>query len=153
MKRRKAIILAGGTGSRLSPITLAISKQLIPIYDKPMIYYPLSTLMLAGIREFLIISSPDQISSFKRLLGDGKSLGISIEYAVQLNPDGIAQALIIGEEFLNGGPSVLILGDNLFHGNELLPKLESAYVKEEGATIFAYPVVDPTRYGVVNIDS
>jgi len=152
MKNRKAIILAGGKGSRLSPITLAISKQLMPIYDKPMIYYPLSTLMLAGIKEYLIITSPDQLNSFKKLFGDGKLLGINIEYAIQHNPDGIAQALIIGEEFLNNSPSILMLGDNLFHGNELLPKLNEANKKKEGATIFAYPVSNPRRYGVVEFD-
>ncbi|ABM72617.1 glucose-1-phosphate thymidylyltransferase [Prochlorococcus marinus str. MIT 9515] len=149
MKKRKGIILAGGLGTRLSPISLAISKQLMPVYDKPMIYYPLTTLMLADINDILLISSPDHLNSFKRLLGDGKSLGINIEYASQEKPQGIAQALIIGEKFLNGSPSVLILGDNLFHGNELLPKLESANLKKDGATIFAYPVSDPERYGVV----
>jgi glucose-1-phosphate thymidylyltransferase len=152
MKNRKAIILAGGKGSRLNPVTLAISKQLMPIYDKPMIYYPLSTLMLAGIKEYLIITSSDQLSSFKKLFGDGKSLGINIEYAVQNNPDGIAQALVIGEEFLNNAPSILMLGDNLFHGNELLPKLNKANQKKQGATIFAYPVSEPSRYGVVEFD-
>lgn len=152
MKTRKAIILAGGKGSRLRPITLAISKQLMPIYDKPMIYYPLSTLMLAGIKEYLIITSSDQLNSFKKLFGDGKSLGINIKYAIQNKPEGIAQALIIGEEFLNNSPSILILGDNLFHGNELLPKLNEANKKKEGATIFAYPVSDPSRYGVVEFD-
>ena len=152
MTTRKAILLAGGKGSRLNPITLAISKQLMPIYDKPMIYYPLSTLMLAGIKEYLIISSPDQLSSFKKLLGDGKLLGINIEYAIQNHPDGIAQALIIGEKFLNKSPSILMLGDNLFHGNELLPKLKIANEKKEGATIFAYPVSNPSRYGVVEFD-
>ena len=149
MKKRKGIILAGGLGSRLSPISLAVSKQLMPVYDKPMIYYPLTTLMLADINDILLIASPDHINSFKRLLGDGKSLGINIEYASQEKPDGIAQALIIAEKFLNGSPLVLILGDNLFHGNELLPKLESANLKKDGATIFAYPVSDPERYGVV----
>ena len=149
MKKRKGIILAGGLGSRLSPISLAVSKQLMPVYDKPMIYYPLTTLMLADINDILLIASPDHINSFKRLLGDGKSLGINIEYASQEKPDGIAQALIIAEKFLNGSPLVLILGDNLFHGNELLPKLESANLQKDGATIFAYPVSDPERYGVV----
>ena len=149
MKKRKGIILAGGLGSRLSPISLAVSKQLMPVYDKPMIYYPLTTLMLADINDILLISSPDHMNSFKRLLGDGSSLGINIEYASQQKPEGIAQALIIAEKFLNGSPSVLILGDNLFHGNELLPKLESANLKKDGATIFAYPVSDPERYGVV----
>ena len=152
MKKRKGIILAGGLGSRLSPITLAVSKQLMPIYDKPMIYYPLSTLMLAGIKDILIISSPEQLNSFKRLLGDGDHLGINIEYAFQKKPEGIAQAISISENFLNGAPSVLILGDNLFHGNELLPKLEAANQKTEGATIFAYPVSDPERYGVISFD-
>ena len=149
MKKRKGIILAGGLGSRLSPISLAVSKQLMPVYDKPMIYYPLTTLMLANISDILLISSPEHINAFKRLLGDGRSLGINIEYASQQKPDGIAQALIIAENFLDGSPSVLILGDNLFHGNELLPKLESANLKKDGATIFAYPVSDPERYGVV----
>ena len=153
MKKRKGIILAGGLGSRLSPISLAVSKQLMPVYDKPMIYYPLTTLMLADISDILLISSPDHINSFKRLLGDGKSLGINIEYASQEKPDGIAQALIIAEKFLNGSPLVLILGDNLFHGNELLPKLESANLKKDGATIFAYPVIDPERYGVVSFNN
>ena len=124
----------------------------MPIYDKPMIYYPLSTLMLAGIKEYLIITSPDQLSSFKKLLGDGKLLGINIEYATQHHPDGIAQALIIAEKFLNKSPSILMLGDNLFHGNELLPKLKIANEKKEGATIFAYPVSNPSRYGVVEFD-
>ena len=152
MKNGKAIILAGGQGSRLRPITLAISKQLLPIYDKPMIYYSLSTLMLAGIKEYLIITASDQLHSFKKLLGDGKALGISIEYAVQNNPDGIAQALIIGEEFLNKSSSILMLGDNLFHGNELVHQLNKANKKKEGASIFAYPVSDPSRYGVVEFD-
>ena len=152
MLNRKGIILAGGTGSRLFPITLAISKQLMPVYDKPMIYYPLSTLMLSGIRDFLIISNPNNLSAFKNLLGDGKSLGLNIKYAPQERPDGIAQALLIGEEFLAGAPVALILGDNLFHGNDLIPKLEKAVSKDKGGTIFAYPVSDPHRYGVVNID-
>ena len=129
--KRKGIILAGGTGSRLYPVTKALSKQLMPIYDKPMIYYPLCTLMLAGIREFLIITTPNDKDSFKNLLGDGSKWGIDIIYKVQKTPDGIASALILGEEFLNNSPSALILGDNLFHGNDLIPKLEKAFNKED----------------------
>ena len=149
---RKGIILAGGTGSRLFPITMAVSKQLLPVYDKPMIYYPLSTLMLAGIREYLIISNPHYLDFYKKLLGDGSNLGINIEYAPQERPDGIAQALIIAEKYLAGAPLVLILGDNLFHGSDLISKLEKANSQNEGATIFAYPVSNPTRYGIVEID-
>ena len=149
---RKGIILAGGKGTRLNPLTKSISKQLLPVFDKPMIYYPLSTLMLAGIKDILIITSEEHLFLFKNLLGDGKNFGINLKYEVQKNPEGIAQALIIAEEFLDESPMVLILGDNLFHGNELIPKLEMANSKYNGATIFAYPVSDPERYGVINFD-
>ena len=150
---RKGIILAGGTGTRLHPITKAISKQLMPVYDKPMIYYPLSTLMLAGIREFLIITTPKDQSAFKQLLGNGKDWGISIQYALQVHPNGIAEAFLIGQKFLKDSPSCLILGDNIFHGQDLVRKLVRCKSNSPGASIFAYPVSDPERYGVVEFDS
>ena len=150
--KRKGIILAGGSGSRLYPITKSLSKQLIPIYDKPMIYYPLCTFMEAGIREILIITNPHDLSAFKYLLGDGNSLGISIEYSVQQNPDGLAQAFIIGEHFLKDSYAALVLGDNLFHGNEELIR-DVSFMSSEGANIFAYPVKDPGRYGVVEFSA
>ena len=150
--KRKGIILAGGTGSRLFPITKALSKQLMPIYDKPMIYYPLCTLMLAGIREFLIITTPNDKDAFKNLLGDGSNWGINISYKIQKTPDGIASSLIIGEEFLNNSPSALILGDNLFHGENLGKNLEYANKDEDFSTVFAYGVSDPERYGVVEFN-
>ena len=148
---RKGLILAGGKGTRLYPLTLSTSKQLLPVYDKPMIFYPLSTLMLAGIKEFLVITAPDHINSFKSLLGNGDQLGISIEYQIQPKPEGIAQAFLLAETFLDGSPVALILGDNLFHGNDLISLLKTADEKKSGATIFAYPVSDPMRYGVVNL--
>ncbi len=150
---RKGIILAGGTGSRLHPATLAISKQLLPVYDKPMIYYPLATLMLAGIREVLVISTPQDTPRFEQLLGDGSAWGMQIQYAVQQRPEGLAQAFVIGRKFIGSSPSALVLGDNIFYGHDLVKLLHEADTRSGGATVFAYHVKDPERYGVVAFDA
>ena len=151
--QRKGIILAGGSGTRLHPATLAISKQLLPVYDKPMVYYPLSTLMLAGMRDVLVISTPQDTPRFQSLLGDGSRWGMNLSYCVQPSPDGLAQAFILGKRFVGGGPSALVLGDNIFHGHEFAPLLSRADQRTHGATVFAYHVTDPERYGVVEFDA